>query len=71
MRVGQLGRIGVREVREDALDFDVAGRESVIDYVRGKYGADRVCQISTFGTLGAKASQVIDLTGPEARVVRE
>ncbi|HEX9841634.1 MAG TPA: DNA polymerase III subunit alpha, partial [bacterium] len=38
------------------IDFDVAGREKVIEYVRGKYGDNKVCQISTFGTLGAKAA---------------
>ncbi|MBI4081443.1 MAG: DNA polymerase III subunit alpha, partial [Candidatus Lambdaproteobacteria bacterium] len=38
------------------IDFDVDGRERVIDYVRDKYGADKVGQISTFGTLGAKAA---------------
>lgn len=38
------------------LDIDMAdvGRERVIDYVRGKYGADRVSQIITFGTMKAK-----------------
>ena len=38
------------------IDFDVEGRDRVIEYVRGKYGAARVCQISTFGSLGAKAA---------------
>ncbi|NIR75170.1 MAG: hypothetical protein GWO39_12290, partial [Gammaproteobacteria bacterium] len=38
------------------IDFDVEGRERVIDYVRDKYGAEKVCQISTFGSLGAKAA---------------
>ncbi|MCZ6646195.1 MAG: DNA polymerase III subunit alpha [SAR324 cluster bacterium] len=38
------------------IDFDVAGRERVIEYVREKYGAEKVCQISTFGSLGAKAA---------------
>ncbi|MDR3270764.1 MAG: DNA polymerase III subunit alpha [Peptococcaceae bacterium] len=37
------------------IDFDPAGREKVIQYVVDKYGADKVCQIITFGTLGAKA----------------
>ena len=31
-----------------------AGRERVIDYVRGKYGHDKVSQIITFGTMKAK-----------------
>ncbi len=37
------------------IDFCVDGREKVIDYVRTKYGEDRVCQIITFGTMAAKA----------------
>ena len=39
-------------------DFDVDicsdGREKVIEYVRDKYGRDKVTQIITFGTLAAK-----------------
>ena len=38
------------------IDFDVEGRDRVIKYVRDKYGQERVCQISTFGSLGAKAA---------------
>jgi len=37
------------------IDFDPEGREKVIKYVTKKYGEDKVCQIITFGTLGAKA----------------
>ncbi len=37
------------------IDFCMDGREQVIEYVREKYGADRVCQIVTFGTMAAKA----------------
>ena len=37
------------------IDFDGSGRDRVIAYVRDKYGANRVCQISTFGSLKAKA----------------
>lgn len=38
------------------LDIDMSdtGRERVIDYVRGKYGHDKVSQIITFGTMKAK-----------------
>ncbi len=36
------------------IDFCIEGREKVIDYVRDKYGHDKVCQIITFGTLMAK-----------------
>ena len=38
------------------IDFDVEGRDRVIDYVRERYGELNVCQISTFGTLKAKAA---------------
>ncbi|MDR2478778.1 MAG: DNA polymerase III subunit alpha, partial [Treponema sp.] len=37
------------------VDFANEGREEVIKYVTGKYGQERVGQIITFGTLGAKA----------------
>ncbi len=36
------------------IDFCMEGREEVIQYVRDKYGADRVTRIITFGTLAAK-----------------
>jgi DNA polymerase-3 subunit alpha len=35
-------------------DFEPAGRQKVIDYVIEKYGADKVAQIITFGTMKAK-----------------
>ncbi|KJR46880.1 DNA polymerase III alpha subunit [Desulfosporosinus sp. I2] len=38
------------------IDFDPEGRERVIRYVTEKYGVDKVCQIITFGTMGAKAA---------------
>jgi DNA polymerase-3 subunit alpha len=38
------------------IDFDPDGREKVIQYVTDKYGEDKVCQIITFGTMGAKAA---------------
>ena len=38
------------------VDLCMERRGEVIDYVRRKYGEDRVAQIITFGTLGAKAS---------------
>lgn len=37
------------------IDFCMDGREEIIEYVRQKYGKDRVCQIITFGTMAAKA----------------
>lgn len=38
------------------IDYDIADRdrERVIEYVVEKYGRDNVCQIITFGTMGAK-----------------
>ncbi len=36
------------------IDFCIERRQEVIDYVVEKYGADKVAQIITFGTLGAK-----------------
>jgi len=36
------------------IDFDPDGREKVIKYVTEKYGEEKVCQIITFGTMGAK-----------------
>ena len=38
------------------IDFCYERRQEVIDYVIRKYGADRVSQIITFGTLAAKAA---------------
>ena len=38
------------------MDFCMDRRGEVINYVIEKYGADHVCQIITFGTLGAKAA---------------
>ena len=37
------------------IDFCMDGREKVIEYVREKYGEDRVSQIITFGTMAARA----------------
>lgn len=36
------------------IDFCYERRQEVIDYVVGKYGADRVVQIVTFGTMAAR-----------------
>ena len=36
------------------IDFCIERRQEVIDYVVRKYGEDKVAQIITFGTLGAK-----------------
>ena len=48
------------------IDFDDRGRSKVIDYVVEKYGRENVCQIITFGTMGAKTvvrdvSRVLDI----------
>jgi len=53
------------------IDFDVSGREKVIEHVREKYGEKNVCQISTFGSLKAKAvvrgvARVLDFPYSEA-----
>ena len=36
------------------VDFEDSRRQEVIDYVRRKYGENRVCKIVTFGTMAAK-----------------
>jgi DNA polymerase-3 subunit alpha len=38
------------------LDFADNRRDEILDYVRDKYGSDRVAQICTFGTLAARAA---------------
>ncbi|QQS58796.1 DNA polymerase III subunit alpha [Candidatus Peregrinibacteria bacterium] len=38
------------------IDFPDERRDEVLEYVRKKYGEDRVAQICTFGTLAARAS---------------
>ncbi len=38
------------------VDFCTEKRQQVIDYVISKYGADRVAQIITFGTMAARAA---------------
>ncbi len=37
------------------IDFCIEGRESVIKYIKDKYGYDSVAQIITFGTMKAKS----------------
>ncbi len=43
-----------KEMPDIDLDFQDDRREEAIHYVADKYGADRVAQIVTFGTMGAK-----------------
>lgn len=38
------------------IDFCYIRRQEIIDYVIGKYGADHVAQIVTFGTMAARAA---------------
>ncbi|HEY0866433.1 MAG TPA: DNA polymerase III subunit alpha, partial [Fimbriimonas sp.] len=38
------------------MDFEDARRDEIIQYVTDRFGNDRVAQIVTFGTLGAKAA---------------
>ena len=45
-----------REMPDIDMDFADDRRDEVIRHVAGKYGHDRVAQIITFGTLGAKAA---------------
>ena len=45
-----------REMPDIDMDFADDRRDEVIRYVSDKYGADRVAQIITFGTLGARAA---------------
>jgi len=45
-----------RSMPDIDVDFCIRGRDKVIQYVKDKYGADKVAQIATFGTLKAKAA---------------
>ena len=45
-----------KEMPDIDMDFQDDRRDEVLAYVTGKYGRDKVAQIITFGTLGAKAS---------------
>ena len=47
---------GRKSMPDMDIDFSVEGRERVINYVREKYGRDRVAQIITFGTMAARAA---------------
>jgi len=56
------------------IDFANEGREEVINYVTNKYGTERVGQIITFGTLGAKAvikdvARVLGVSIPESDMI--
>src|SRR5581483_5882794 len=45
-----------KEMPDVDMDFAENRRDEMIRYAAQKYGSDRVAQIITFGTLGAKAS---------------
>ncbi|MDQ3778816.1 MAG: DNA polymerase III subunit alpha, partial [Actinomycetota bacterium] len=47
---------GRKSMPDADIDFAVAGRDRVINYVKQKYGRDRVAQIITFGTMLARAA---------------
>jgi len=56
------------------IDFANEGRDEVIKYVTEKYGRERVGQIITFGTLGAKAvikdvARVLGKSIPESEMI--
>jgi DNA polymerase-3 subunit alpha len=56
------------------IDFANEGRDEVINYVTGKYGKDKVGQIITFGTLGAKAvikdvARALGISIPESDMI--
>ncbi len=38
------------------IDFADTGREKVLEYVRNKYGRDKVANVATFGTMAARAA---------------
>src|SRR3954466_788223 len=47
---------GRKSMPDMDIDFAVAGRDRVINYVADKYGRDRVAQIITFSTMAARAA---------------
>ena len=56
------------------VDFANEGRDDVINYVTEKYGTERVGQIITFGTLGAKAvikdvARALGISIPESEMI--
>ncbi|MCP4298006.1 MAG: DNA polymerase III subunit alpha [Proteobacteria bacterium] len=53
------------------IDFEVEGRERVIEYVKQRYGDEKVCQISALGSLKAKGAikgvaRVLDIAYADA-----
>ncbi len=63
-----------REMPDIDVDFCTERREEVIQYVREKYGASRVGQIITYGTMAARAclkdvARVLDIPFGEANSI--
>ncbi len=61
------GRISMPDID---LDYPDDRRQEMIEYTLGKYGADKVAQIITFGTMGARAAirdvgRALDVPPPE------
>lgn len=47
------GRVALPDIDSD---FPIRARGKVIDYLRGKYGRDRVCQMATFSRMQGKSA---------------
>ncbi len=47
------GRVSLPDIDSD---FPVDSREAIIDYVRGKYGSDKVCQMATFSRMQGRGA---------------
>ena len=65
------GRISMPDID---LDFRDDRRSEVLEYCANKYGADKVAQIITFGTMGTKAAirdvaRVMEIPLPEVTVL--
>jgi DNA polymerase-3 subunit alpha len=58
-----------REMPDVDFDFADDRRDEMIRFAYERYGKDRVAQIITFGTLGAKAA-IRDVGGPGFRMPR-
>jgi Bacterial DNA polymerase III alpha NTPase domain len=58
---------GRKSMPDIDIDFSVAGRDRVINYVAEKYGRDRVAQIITFGTMRTPTTGSSTPTGSTSR----
>src|SRR5947207_14605445 len=59
-----------RSMPDIDVDFCIRGRAQVIQYVKDKYGADRVAQIATFGTLKRSEEHTSELQSHSDLVCR-